>query len=439
MKPFKRGLKLPDFKYASLSSLKIHRLPPPRFVTVRLDQHPGAVLRPCVREGELVGVGTQIAHGTEPISVPLHSSASGRVHEIGHGFIRIESDEADSRDSSIRPNDVPASDTERFVELLRQAGIVDLARNPSPLHWQLLQARARGIHTVIVNGCESEPFLTCDHLLMLNHPVEILKGTEMLRNASGARQAIIAVEANKLEVVELLNSKNYALKIKMVKAQTLPTRYPQGAPRTLARTITGLWAGSDEDLIRIGVLVVNVATAFSVYEAAALGKPLYERVVTVSGPCVLEPKNLWVRIGTPVGDLIRAAKGFMRPPERIILGGPLTGDAIESLEEPVVKKTQAVLALPPELTHSGREEPCIRCGWCLQVCPESLFPETIVRAVRKENLELAGQYEIERCTECGCCAYICPSKIPIVSIIQKAKNKPAPNVSIPQPLDALPV
>lgn len=421
MKPFKKGLKLPDFKYGSLSTAKIQTLPPPRFVEFMLNQHAGVVLKPSLQEGDEVLVGTKIADHSNENSVPLHSSASGRVSKITTDSILIESDEADRIDPSIHPRAEVPQKPEELIQLIRQAGVVDLGGSAVPTHVRLLEARKQNVHTLIINGCESEPFLTSDHVLMLNHPVEILRGTELLRIASGANRAIIVTERNKLEVIEILNSKNYNLKLNTIKTAHFSSRYPQGSERVLAESILGKSLKHAQSVLQAGVLVENVATVFAVYEAVYLNKPLYERVITIAGPCVFEPKNVWARIGTKASDLIRSAKGFLRQPRQVLFGGPMTGEAIGDLERPITKKVQGILSLSPELIASGQEQACTRCAKCVDVCPESLIPETLMRAVRKEKYELAFEYDIQSCTECGLCSYVCPSNIPLVSLIQFGK------------------
>lgn len=432
MKSLRKGICLPDFKYRSLSTTQIHLPHPTRFITLKLDQQ----VKACVEEGDSVFVGTKVADGDDWVSVPIHSSVSGHVSQVTQDSIVIESDEADRLDSSIHLRYEIPTDPAQLVELIREAGIVDLGGSAAPTHVRLVEARTKGIQTLVLNGCESEPFLTADHLLMLNHPVEILKGAELLRIASGASRAVIAVERNKLEVVEVLNSKNYNLKIETVRTQTLPTRYPQGLERPLAEAVIGRKLKWDESAMEAGVLVENVATAFAVYEAVYLQKPLYERVMTIGGPCVVEPKNLWARIGTRAVDLICSSKGFMRDPDRVIFGGPMMGEAIQNVEKSVTKAVQGILALPAELTAPGTEEACVRCGWCVDVCPESLTPEAIIRAVQKENDELAGEYDIDSCTECGLCTYICPSKIPMSTLIRKGKTKSIQSIIRIEPIYA---
>jgi len=421
MKGLKKGMTLPDFKYGSLSTTKIQFLSPPRFVAFLLNQHAGVILKPILQEGDEVLVGTKIADHPNENSVPLHSSTSGRISKITKDLILIESDEADRIDPSIHPRSEVPQAPEELIKLVRQAGVVDLGGSAAPTHVHLLEARKQNVHTLIINGCESEPFLTSDHVLMLNHPVEILKGAELLRIAAGAAQAVIVTERNKLEAVEILNSKNYNLKLNTIKTAYFSSRYPQGSERTLTESILGKALERQQSPLEAGVLVENVATAFAVYEAVYLNKPLYERVVTIAGPCIFEPKNVWARIGTKASDLIRSAKGFLRQPSKVLFGGPMTGEAIGDLERPITKKVQGILSLSQELIASGQEQACTRCAKCVDVCPESLIPETLMRAVKKEKYGLALEYDIQSCTECGLCSYVCPSNIPLVSLIQFGK------------------
>ena len=433
MKALKKGMTLPDFKYGSLSTTKIQFLSPPRFVKFLLAQSVAhssfsipnrgseLVLNPLVQEGDYVLTGTKIAEHPDFNSAPLHSSVSGRVRKVRDESILIESDEVDKLDTSIDIRSELPSNPDHLIELIRQAGVVDLGGTAFPTHSRLVEARKQKIDTLVINGCESEPFLTSDHVLMLNHPVEVLKGIELLRIASGASRAVIATERNKLEVVEILNTKNYNLKFNAIEIAHFPVRYPQGAERALAESILGKELAYQQNAIQAGVLVENVATAFAVYEAVYLNKPLYERVVTITGPCVIEPKNVWARIGTKASDLIRCAKGFLREPGRVIFGGPLTGEAIASLERPMTKKVQGLVALSPDLLDTAAEQACTRCAKCVEVCPESLVPETLMRAVKKGNHNLALEYDINSCTECGLCSYICPSHIPLVPLIKSGK------------------
>lgn len=422
MKRFRRGIQLPDFEDRTLASIQIHLPDPPSVVLISLKHKFDGPRILCVREGDRVSVGTKLAEGADPTSVPVYSSLSGCVSRVRSDRIEVESDHADRLDPSIRLREEIPSDASQLIEMIRQAGIIDLGGSGAPVHTRLWKARHTGVDTVIVNGCESEPFLTADHVLMMNYPAEILKGAELIRIACGARRVVIALEKNKREAVELLNSKNYNLRIKTIETLTLPVRYPQDSEGVLMQTVIGDAMDPHSPFISQGALVEHVATAFAVYEAIYLGKPLYERVVTVSGPCFAEPRNMWARSGVQAIDLIRESKGFLRDPDRITFGGPMTGRTISDLDSPVTLDVRAILALPRELVPLRKEEACIRCGMCLDVCPEALVPETLVRAIRSNNGRLVQQYDIEACTECGCCAYVCPSKIPIVYVIQEGKR-----------------
>ena len=261
MKFLKKGIVVPDYKYRSLSSTQIHLPFPARNVWIRLDQSAGSFAAPCVAAGDQVLTGTKIADTNEWAGVPVHSSVSGFVREVTDRYIMIQSDESDRLDSSVHIRSQIPSDAVDLCNQIRAAGIVGPGAETLPTHVRLRKAREHGVRTLVLNGCESEPFLTADHLLMLNHPVEILKGAELIRIASGAERVIIAVEKNKLEAIELLNSKNYNLKLKHIEMMAFPVRYPQGSERVLIESVTGKKPIRGCDPLSSGVLVEHVATA----------------------------------------------------------------------------------------------------------------------------------------------------------------------------------
>ncbi|OGW77563.1 MAG: hypothetical protein A3J52_02235 [Omnitrophica bacterium RIFCSPHIGHO2_02_FULL_49_9] len=418
-----RGIRLPSHKDRTLYSLQIGCPPPPPIVKISLPKQMLSSLSPCVHVGDSVCVGTKVVESFNWMSVPIHSSVSGKVSEVHSEFIVIESDGLDRPDASIQVRgDIPL-ESDWLINTIRENGIVDLGGSGEPIHPRLLEARGAGVETVILNACESEPFLTSDHVLMINHAVEVLKGAELIRVACGAKRVVIATEWDKREAIEVLNSKNYNLKFKTIETAMLPVRYPQGDHRVLFESVTRKKLAKGETFIAKGVLIEHVATAFAVYEAVYLRKPFYERVITVSGSCVADPKNLWARRGTPAVELLSAAKGFLRSPDRVIFGGPMTGEPIDDFDRPVTPEVRAILALPAESVAAGVEEPCIRCGLCVDTCPETLIPEALVRAVRGKDHELEEEYRLDACTECGVCAYVCPSKIPIVSILREGKRQ----------------
>jgi electron transport complex protein RnfC len=304
--------------------------------------------------------------------------------------------------------DLPAKE---ILWTLQHSGVVTTAPAMEPLHAKL--QRHAGAHTIIINGCEPEPYVTCEQVLMMSHPVEILKGAELIRKACNAKTIIFAIEKPNLETIEVIKSKIYLLKWDHVGVRTVPALYPQGIEGTL---LQAWFSGKEEE----GV-VVPASTAFAAYEAVALGKPFYERVVTVGGECVVEPRSLWLPIGISFQDAIHACKGVMREPRKVLMGGPLAGMAQTTLEVPVMAGTNAILGLPPEVAREDPEEPCIRCNRCVDHCPVSLSPVMISLAAEKNEFEIAAEYGVSDCIECGNCAFVCPSKRPMLELIRLAR------------------
>jgi len=459
------GIHLDGKKEATLISWAIRRSHPPAKVYIPLLQCEGQDTMPCVQPGARVRVGEKIAEPQSPSSVALHASVSGEVTAIGpfpHPLlgesqaIEIHSDGRDEKISVIgleRPGWNQLS-PEEIGLILQDLGVVELSDGMAPVHSGRYPGQARGIwsstcpglqapggwrpegssldtplakphhartHTLILNGCESEPYLTSDQVLMMSHPLEILKGAEILRRFFAADRVIIALEDNKREVAELLKSKIYFLKWKHVEVKTVPSLYPQEAAIPLTRQLLQTDLASLFLNRGAGACVFNVATAFAAYEAVVLQKPLYERVVTVGGECVVEPKNLWVRLGTSFEDALKTCRGLLREPQKVLMNGPMKGIAQESLRVPVMKATRAVLALPKEITSQEEVQPCIRCGLCVEACPVEISPAMITLAAEKDLFDLAGKWGAEFCIECGNCSYVCPAKRPMIELIHHAR------------------
>lgn len=394
MRPLRGGLKLDGKKEASLITWTVTRPSPPRRVHIPLKEPFLPPARPCVQVGDRVRLGEKIAEGEEGQGVDCHASVSGKVSRIGE-VIELLSDDKDEP--------IPSFGSERrewetlepleIARILREWGVTTLPAVSS-----------FSMDTVILNGCESEPYLTSDHALLMSHPLEVLKGGEILRKALGADALILALEDNKEEVAELLKSKIFFHGRSRVRVETLPARYPQGDDRILARQLLGR--------------VFSIAVAFAAYEAVILRKPFFERVVTIGGECVAQPQNFWLRIGTLVEDAVKFARGFFRSPEKVILGGPMAGTAVATLQVPVLKGTPGILGLPREVAKPEAVEPCIRCNRCVESCPVSISPVMITLAAEKDLLGIAQDYGASFCIECGNCSYVCPAKRPMVELIQ---------------------
>lgn len=410
-------LKLEGKKDAFFLVWTIHRpAVPPAKVSVALKQAYGFEAEPCVEAGDKVLMGQKIAEPGHIYNVAAHSPVSGkvsRIHNTHHPVfgksraIEIISDGLDEKVSGYgAERSWEKTDPRELPEIFREAGLVDMNLKMKALHAKL-GAKA---HTLVLNACESEPYLSSNYSLTMSHPLEVLKGAEILRRAAGAEKILFVTEQDKREAAELIKSKIYFLKWNHADAMMLPSGYPDDEALLTRRMGGGPYA------------IFDLAAAFAVYEAVALGKPLLERVVTVSGECVMEPKNVWARIGAEFSAVVKTCKGFMREPRKLIMGGPMGGRAQTRLDVPVVAGTQGILALPNEVAKPEDPEPCIRCGRCLEVCPSDLSPAMITLAAENDLLELAGRYNANDCVECGNCSFVCPSKRPMTELMRYANS-----------------
>lgn len=415
-----RGIRLETKKEAAQIDGSIKRLLTPTRVRIPLKEISGAAAAPIVRAGDCVQLGQKIADAAGEESVSVHASLAGTVSAVEyfpHPLLgRAEAIEilADERGEKI-----PAMGTERprwqelsaeeLLEIFRESGLVDL-ENSQALHARAAEVRGQ-VRALVLNGCEAEPYLSSDYALMMSHALEILKGAEILRRALGAERIEIATQEDKMEAAELFKSKIYFLKSKHVSVDVYPALYPN-ALETLRL--------EDGDSA-----VFNVATAFAVYEAVVLQKPLFERAVTLGGECIALPKNIWLRIGTSFDDAIKLCRGLLREPRKLLMGGPMRGRAVSSLEMPVIKATQGILALPKEVARPETAEACIRCGHCIDACPVEISPVMITLAAEHNLFDVAEDYGVAECIECGNCAYVCPAKRPMTELIRYAASHPS--------------
>ena len=439
------GIRLERKKDASLLNWNSKRPYPPEKICIPIPS--SAQL--CVQNGEFVQAGQTIAvpmpeaQGQEGVS--LHASMSGTIGKItvfpsaAGPEIRAVEIRRHGEPKTISPaeprkdwSEIPAKE---LHQIFQHFGLVTTDPKMEPVHVKLRRhARAR---TVIINGCEPEPYITCEQALILSHPVEILKGAELLKKAAGAEKILFALEDPNLEMVELIKSKIYFLKWNHAEVRTVPALYPQGLESTL---LQAWFSGNEEDAV-----VFPASTAFAVYEAVAQQKPFYERLVTVGGECVVEPRSLWLPIGISFHNAIHACKGVMREPQKILMGGPMAGTAQKNSEVPVMAGTNAVLALPKEVVKEEIAgpipidqggagvwaEPCIRCNLCVDHCPVSLSPAMITLAAERKEFSVAEEWNVTECIECGNCAYVCPSKRPMLDLIRLARKHSRSAVSIP--------
>jgi electron transport complex protein RnfC len=409
---------------------KIRTAPVPQKIVIPLQQHIGAGCEALVNVGDFVKAGQKIGESKSFVSAVVHSSVSGKVIGIekaahptlieGRAVI-IESDGKSDWDQSIKKREHEKLGKDELRKIIKEAGIVGLGGAAFPTHVKLTPPPGKEIDTVILNGAECEPYLTCDHRIMLEQAERVLKGFLIIIKILEPKNSFIGIEDNKENAILVLEEKIEGMKLKdKIKVVKLKTIYPQGAEKNLIYSITKRKVPAGGLPMDVGVVVQNVQTAKAIYDAVYLGRPLIERVVTVTG-AVKKPKNLLVRIGTPVRELIEFCEGIEGGVGKIISGGPMMGIAQYTDEVPIIKGSSGVLVQREELL-SEEERDCIRCSRCIEVCPMQLMPTVIAQYAKKDDFEKAKENFALDCYECGCCSYVCPSKIPLVHWIKHAKT-----------------
>ncbi len=415
------------------SNVPIEALPVPEQAIVPLGQNLGAPSKPVVSKGDKVKTGQLIAEAGGFISANIHSPVSGTVLKIDNvvdmtGFRRpgiVIKTEGDEWDESIDRSDDLITEVdysaEEIIEKIKQAGIVGMGGATFPTYVKLMPPPGKKADHVIINGVECEPYLTSDHRLMLEKGQEIIIGTKILMKALKVAQAIIGIESNKPDAINHLTelTKNE----ENIKVVPLKVKYPQGGEKQLIKAVLNREVPSGKLPIEVGCVVQNVGTTFAVYEAVQKNKPLFERVVTVTGKSVKKPSNFLARIGTPISKLVDAAEGLPDDTGKIIGGGPMMGKALPSLDVPVVKGASGILLMREQESHRKPESPCIRCSKCTNVCPMGLEPFLLAKASKIGKYDIAENEKVMDCIECGSCQYICPASIPLLDYLRLGKNK----------------
>lgn len=431
---FKGGVHPPDKKELSKDRF-LREARPPKIVIIPLSQHIGAPCKALVSIGQEVKKGEIIGEAGGFVSAPVHASVSGKVIAIGEfpnamgKMVRSVVIENDTKEEWIALKDNPDYrnlSAEELRDKIKAAGIVGMGGAAFPTSVKLTPPKEKPIDVVMINGAECEPYLTADYRLMLEKPREIVEGLKILMKILGVKKGYIGIEDNKPEAVDRMSAAVAGEPGIVVVA--LEVKYPQGAEKMLIKSILGREVPPPPGLpMDIGVVVQNVGTAVAIYEAARHGKPLIERIVTVTGEGITDPDNLMVRIGTQVSELIEECGGFKGDTGKVISGGPMMGFAVYSLDVPVTKGTSGILVLPEdEIIHSDDFGPCIRCGRCIDACPMYLIPSMISVCSERGFYEDAKEYGLFNCFECGTCAYVCPSKRPIVQLVRLAKSMVKP-------------
>lgn len=413
--------------------MPIEVFPTPARVFLHLQQALGTPPDPLVKAGDEVKAGQVIAAAHGFLSVPLHSPVSGKVaginpypHPTGPELpaIEIESDGQGTPAPGVpHPEVDPESlDPEDIRRVVRDAGIVGLGGATFPAHVKLSPPPEKPIDTLILNGCECEPYLTADERLMMEEPEAILRGGQIIARLVEAKRIIIAIEADKPEAIRAIRKAAEASG-RNFQVAALKVRYPQGAEKQLIKTLLSREVPSGGLPMDVSSLVHNVGTARAVDQAVRFGMPLLDRVVTVTGPGVKTPKNFRVALGTPVRHLLEACGAELASGGNLIIGGPMMGMAQWSLEVPITKGSSGVLFFRKEDRQDYQPGPCLRCGACQRSCPMGLAPNRLHELSERDLFDLLEQEEILDCIECGACAYTCPARLPLVQSLKYAKGQ----------------
>ena len=434
---FPGGVHPPERKGLTEDSA-IQPAPVPKQLSILLSQHLGAVCRPLVAKKDAVRAGQKIGEADAFVSAPVHSSLNGVVKDISlqphpvlgrtEGIIiDVDAENAGARqpraDQFSGDFDINQFSDTQILDAVGEAGIVGMGGAGFPTRVKLQPNPTKPIKTMIVNGCECEPFITCDYRIMLEWTGQIIAGIQLVKKVLKPERCIIGIEDNKPEAIEAMS--RAVSGSDGIEVVSLKTKYPQGGERQLIKSIIDRDVPTPGIPPMISVLVVNVATAAAIAEAVVFNEPLTHRVVTVTGPGVQRPGNFYTPIGMAVGELIEACGGLKSDAVKVILGGPMMGISIADLSCPITKTSGAITVLDAKEIGRAkvemRQTACIRCGRCIEACPMNLNPTKIAHAVKHGLLDVAEDYHQSACIECGCCSYVCPANIELTGYIRTGK------------------
>lgn len=429
MKSFARGIHIPEHKEAT-EKLQTTELPAPKRVVLPLQQNLGCPNAPLVKVGDQVYAGQKVGDAQKFVSAPIHAPIAGKVTQIERmynacGFdapsIVIEATE--------NPIKGPGEECQRLLEdltpeqirkIVRETGIVGLGGAAFPTHVKLTPPKEKPIDTIIINGCECEPFITIDHRLMLEKTDDLIFGTQAVAKAVGAKNIIFGIENNKPDAIKKIQN---SIRDSHMAVIPVKTKYPQGGEKMLIKAILGRAVPSKGLPMDVGVVVQNIGTAIAISQAVKFDIPLVKRGLTVTGSGIKNPQNIIAHIGTTFQEVIDHCGGLTDDTVKVIMGGPMTGIAVSSLDTPVVKATSCILALNKKDARNYEEKNCIRCGKCIKACPVGLTPNFLGDFAKMKDWERMQEYNVADCIECGCCSYVCPSKIYLVQYFKVAKRE----------------
>ena len=439
LKTFTGGVHMPEYKELS-EKQAIEEQKEPNKVVIPLNQHVGAECTPLVKKGDFVREGQKIGDSDASLFAPVHASISGIVRDIGKVYttggwlvnsITIEKASDEELEALANPNssellmegygDFRNLSKEKIIELIKEAGIIGMGGGAFPSFAKLQSSDDGTIDTIIINAAECEPFLTCDHRMMLEYSDRMIGGLRIVMKYLNVSSAYIGIEDNKQDAIDLLEEK---LKDdKFIKVAVLKTKFPQGDAYRMVDSILGRKVPQGGRTKNVNTFVSNVGTFVAIYDAVTFGHVSHKRVVTVTGNGVKTPKNINAYVGTSIRDLVEQAGGFNGDVTKVIVGGPMTGVAQYSLDTPISKNTSGIILLTDNDYKDEEESQCIKCGKCVEACPVHLMPLYISRYQELGNLKMCDKYNAQSCIVCGSCSYVCPAKRFLAERISVAKRE----------------
>jgi electron transport complex protein RnfC len=425
------GVHPPEFK-AQSQGLAIEVMPVPDELELILGQHIGAPCAAIVAKRDVVAEGVVVGEVKRGLGVPLHAPAAGKIKNLATSAhpVRVSTPsitlvvDREAEAVQYQKQDWQQLSSSDLLAKIHDAGIIGIGGAGFPTHVKLNPPANSPVDTLVLNGAECEPYITSDHRQMLENPAEIVEGAQIILKVLGISECHIGIESNKPDAVAEMEKAVQGLSGPgAIKIQTLQVKYPQGSEKQLIQAVTGRKVPAGALPSSVGVVVQNVTTAKAIYDAVVYSKPLYEKVVTIAGTGIARPANLQVKIGTKISDIVEYLGGVKPGLAKVIMGGPMMGFAISSLDVPVTKTTSAILFLSEDEIDTRPHSQCIRCGWCLDACPMGLEPKEIGIYVEANRAEDTEQFGVFDCFECGSCAYVCPAKRPLVQFVRLAKMK----------------